>query len=183
MSSVFTEYVLLLCRADETTVPPVPLFGIFLTQHFSFSNIHIYVYFSKTITFPECEQKFLADCLEILNQELYQLELDAEIVVHEKRNIDQSGYNKVVIVTDLSATSVQGGDNDGKVLYPFLWDDAISGPHMIGVDGKFDCLNVSPQDCCNIIKTSTPNPDTKGNYIDCHFMVEWEIQRDRIVSS
>ena len=127
----------------------------------------------QTITFPECEDHYLADCLEILNQELYQLQLDAEIVVHEKRNIDQSGYNKVVIVTDLSATSVQGGDNDGKVLYPFLWDDAISGPHMIGVDGKFDCLNVSPQDCCNIIKASATNPDTKGNYIDCHFFVPY----------
>jgi hypothetical protein len=97
--SFLQSMLLLLYRVDETTVPPVLSPLLLFSHSFSFSNIHTYISL-QTITFPECEGHFLADCLEILNQELYQLQLDAEIVVHEKRNIDQSGYNKVVIVTD-----------------------------------------------------------------------------------
>jgi len=128
--------------------------------------------YDATITFPECVEKFLEDCLVILNQELVALQLDAEIVTHEKRNIDQEGYNKVVIVTDLTGERVVGR-GEGYAWYPFFWNDVLQGPHMIGVDGKFDCNGKTPEECCQYIKDTTPNPDTKGNYIDCHIFVPY----------
>jgi hypothetical protein len=116
----------------------------------------------------------LDDCLEILNQELIQLQLDAEIVIHAKRNIYQDGYNKVVIITDMTGETVMGRNNDHKAWYPFYWDDAVIGyPYMIGVDGKFDCTGKTPEECCQNIKASTPNPDRKGHYIDCHIFVPY----------
>ena len=47
-----------------------------------------------------------------------ELQMTAGIVIHEKRNADQGGYNKVVIVTDLTASLVKGRLSDGQVSYP-----------------------------------------------------------------
>lgn len=66
------------------------------------------------------------------------LEMSCEVVIREKRSPDQPGYNKVVIVTDLTASNVLGRNNDGKVSYPFMWDDAKTGLRTLGVDGKWD---------------------------------------------
>ena len=74
------------------------------------------------------------------------------MVVHEKRNGDQEGYNKVVIVTNELADRVVGRNGDGIVTYPFLWNDAQSGPRALGVDGKWNCHDKSPEHCCNEIK-------------------------------
>ncbi|KAL7547604.1 hypothetical protein ACHAWF_010886 [Thalassiosira exigua] len=128
--------------------------------------------FDATIRFPECNGKYLDDCLQILNEELAALQMDCDIVVHEKRNRDQEGYNKVVIVTDLTATHVRGRFNDGVVHYPFLWDDAVEGyARTLGVDGKWDCLALSPEECCSIVLASAPHPDAKGNALQCHIFV------------
>ena len=94
-----------------------------------------------------------------------------EVVVHEKRNINQDGYNKVVIVANEDATRVTGRIGDGIVSYPFTWDDAVLGTRVLGVDGKWNCRDMSPTDCCENIKESSKNPDTKGNYIECHIFV------------
>ena len=105
---------------------------------------------------------------------MLELQLSAEIVLHEKRNSDQDGYNKVVIVTNLAATQVKGRGNDGIVNYPFLWNDAVTNfPHMLGMDGKWDCHGMTPEDCCAKIKADAPNVDTKGNYIMCHIFVPY----------
>ena len=94
-----------------------------------------------------------------------------EVVVHEKRNINQDGYNKVVIVSNENANRVTGRTGDGIVSYPFTWDDAVLGSRVLGVDGKWNCRDMSPTDCCENIKESSKNPDTKGNYIECHIFV------------
>ena len=48
------------------------------------------------ITFPECIEKLFEDCLDIVNSDLTNLGLSTvELVLHEKRNINQDGYNKV----------------------------------------------------------------------------------------
>lgn len=129
--------------------------------------------YDATITFPECRDKLLEDCLEILSNEMAELQMTADIVIHEKRNADQSGYNKVVIVSDLTASLVKGRLADGQVSYPFMWDDSLSGPRMLGVDGKWDCYGKSPDDCCQLIKASVPNADTRGNHLECHFFVPY----------
>ena len=36
------------------------------------------------------------------------------------------------------------------VTYPFLWDDSVSGPRMLGVDGKWNCLGLTPEKCSMI---------------------------------
>lgn len=54
-----------------------------------------------------------------------------------------------------------------------MWDDSLSGPRMLGVDGKWDCYGKSPDDCCQLIKASVPNADTRGNNIECHFFVPY----------
>lgn len=124
------------------------------------------------ISFPECVEKKFEDCLDIINADLQNLGLSTvEIVVHEKRNINQEGYNKVVIVTNDNADKVSGRAGDGIVTYPFTWDDAVLGTRVLGVDGKWNCLDVSPQDCCDTIKASAKNVDTRGNFIECHFFV------------
>lgn len=99
-------------------------------------------------------------------------------VIHEKRNLNQAGYNKVVIITDLSAELVTGKNHDGKVTYPFFWEEvdpatSVISPRMVGVDGKFDCLHLSPEACCAKIQEEVPLPDAKGNYLQCHIFVPY----------
>ena len=49
------------------------------------------------------------DCLELINDDIANIGLGTiEVVVHEKRNADQEGYNKVVIVTNELADRVVG---------------------------------------------------------------------------
>jgi hypothetical protein len=126
--------------------------------------------YEATIMFPECRELFLEDCLQLISNELAALQMSAEVIIHEKRSADQPGYNKVVIVTDLSAEVVKGRNNDGIVSYPFMWETA-SGTQSLGVDGKFDCKNKSPEECCTYIQHFAPEPDIKGNYLQCHIFV------------
>jgi len=113
----------------------------------------------------------------------------AEYVIHEKRTQDQAGYNKVVIITDMSAQFVSGRLHDGIVEYPWAWQELtydengnalrdennnlIGSPRMLGTegDGKWNCHNQSPEQCCQMIKDSAPIMDTRGNYIQCHIFV------------
>lgn len=128
--------------------------------------------FLMTLTFPECEERLLSHCLGILNKQLLELERECEFVIHEKRTVDQDGYNKVVIITDMTASFVKGRQGDGIVEYPFLWDDPATGaPHKLGVDGKWDCRGLTLDECCGIIKQSAPNPDRRGNMLMCHIFV------------
>jgi hypothetical protein len=124
------------------------------------------------VTFPECEHRLFADCLRIINDDLKKLELGSiEFVVHEKRNANQEGYNKVVIITNPEADQVDGRLHDGIVSYPFMWDDYLEGPHLLSVDGKWNCQGITPEECCQAVKESAPNPDSKGNNIECHIFV------------
>ncbi|KAL7542848.1 hypothetical protein ACHAXR_012946 [Thalassiosira sp. AJA248-18] len=128
--------------------------------------------YETMITFPECVGQLHEDCLEIINGELASLGLSTiEVVTREKRNADQEGYNKVVIITNELADRVDGRSGDGFVTYPFMWNDSQQGQRMLGVDGKWNCLNFSPEDCCNSIKESVPHPDIHGNEIECHIFV------------
>jgi len=112
---------------------------------------------------------FLVDCLAIINSQISSLGLATlETVVHEKRNLSQEGYNKVVIVTNEMADKVVGRGKDGIVSYPFMWDDALTGSRLLS---PWNCVNITPEDCCLMIKQSVPNKDTKDNYIECHIFV------------
>ncbi|KAL3775567.1 hypothetical protein ACHAW5_001586 [Stephanodiscus triporus] len=99
-------------------------------------RLMLLVVFEVAISFPECVEMFLQDCLDTINSQVQSLGLATiETVVHEKRNLSQPGYNKVVIITDKPAERVMGQAGDGIVTYPFLWDDAVSGLKSLGVDG------------------------------------------------
>lgn len=130
--------------------------------------------YQTLITFPECLQMLFQDCLEVINNDIANIGLGTiEVVVHEKRNGDQEGYNKVVIVTNELADRVVGRNGDGIVTYPFLWNDSQTGPRALGVDGKWNCHDKSPEHCCDEIKEGAPNPDKNGNYIECHMFVPY----------
>mmetsp|Transcript_31900 Transcript_31900/g.67069 ORF Transcript_31900/g.67069 Transcript_31900/m.67069 type:complete len:331 (+) Transcript_31900:123-1115(+) len=130
--------------------------------------------YATTISFPECKERFLEDCLDIIREQVIDLGIDAEFTIHEKRGMHQENYNKVVLVTDMTATYVKGRNNDGIVSYPFPWDDAVTQvPRLLGVDGRWDCHAQTPEDCCALIQSSEPNPDTKGNFIQCHIFVPY----------
>lgn len=125
-----------------------------------------------TITFPECNERLLEHCLAIISAQMEELQLDAEFVIHRKRDPYIEGYNKVVLVTDMTASYVKGRNEDGVVTYPFPWNDAITQvPRMLGLNGSWDCHSQTPEDCCAMIKASVPNPDTNGNYIECHVFI------------
>ncbi|KAL3810842.1 hypothetical protein ACHAXA_007497 [Cyclostephanos tholiformis] len=127
--------------------------------------------FEVAITFPECLEMFLQDCLDTINNQASAVGVATfEVIVHEKRNIDQPGYNKVVIITNSMADRVMGRAGDGIVTYPFLWEDS-NGWKSLGVDGKWNCATKTPEECCQDIKDSAPTPDMKGNYIECHIFV------------
>lgn len=104
--------------------------------------------------------------------EYTQLEKTPAYVIHEKRNPSQEGYNKVVIVTDLTASFVKGQKQDGIVSYPFYWDDGVQ-QRLLGVDGKWDCRDMTPDECCAFIQESVPDPDVHGNYLQCHIFVPY----------
>jgi len=130
--------------------------------------------FETAVTFPECVDQFLQDCLNMINGQVQSLGLATiETVVHEKRNLSQPGYNKVVIVTNKKADRVEGQAKDGIVTYPFLWDDALTGLKSLGVDGKWNCESITPEECCQDIKESAPTVDKRGNYVECHIFVPW----------
>ena len=126
------------------------------------------------VTFPECEHTTFDDCLAIINSQIASLGLSTiEVVVHEKRNADQEGYNKVVLIMNELADRVLGQASDGIVTYPFQWDDKFLGKRTLGVDGQWNCQFMSAEECCEQIKSSVPNPDKKGNYIECHIFVPY----------
>lgn len=128
--------------------------------------------YETMVTFPECVEKLLEVCLAIINEEIASLGLSTvEVVVHEKRNANQEGYNKVVIVTNSLADRVKGRAGDGIVNYPFLWFDSQVGQRSLGVDGKWNCQEYTPDDCCASIKQSVPHADIQGNDIECHIFV------------
>ena len=107
------------------------------------------------ITFPECLGKLFKDCLDEINEQIAAIGLSTiEVVVHEKRNANQEGYNKVVLITNELADRIKGRTGDGIVTYPFLWNDIVSGPRMLGVDGKWNCHDITPEKCCDDIKAS-----------------------------
>jgi hypothetical protein len=91
----------------------------------------------------------------VLGHQVATIDLGTLVIdVHKKRNLDQPGYNKVVINTNELADCVKGQDGDGIVTYLFLWDDAVIGLKSLGVDGKWSCVDSTPEDCCLLIKHS-----------------------------
>ena len=133
--------------------------------------------YETLITFPECVEQLLETCLSIINSEIGNLGLSTiETVIHPKRNENQEGYNKVVIITNMLADLVMGKDGNGYVEYPFLWNEKAAEnapvtPKRLGVEGKWACAGMSPDDCCQSIKDTAKNPDAKGKYIECHIFV------------
>jgi len=128
------------------------------------------------VSFPQCVQHYINHCIAMINRELRRLGLSTvDMVVHEKRSElpDQEGYNKVVIITNELADRVVGRDGDGKVTYPYLWNDKVFGNIMLGDDGngEWDCRDKSPNQCCTQVTDSVPNPDKRNNTIACHIFV------------
>jgi len=65
--------------------------------------------YETMITFPECLGLIFQECLDTINTQIADIGLSTiEVVVHEKRNADQEGYNKVVVVTNELADRVVG---------------------------------------------------------------------------
>lgn len=127
--------------------------------------------YETMITFPECIERLLEECLDLINADIGRLGLSTiEVVVHDKRNANQEGYNKVVIITNDLADKVKGRAGDGIVSYPFLWDDPAQGPRTLGVDGKWNCHDLTPEACCNNVKLGV-SQDTRGKDIECHIFV------------
>merc|ERR1719174_1582569 len=92
--------------------------------------------YEMMVSFPDCIEKLFEECLSIINGDLENLGLSTiEVVVREKRNANQDGYNKVVIITNELADRVKGRAGDGIVNYPFLWQDEGLGQRVLGVDG------------------------------------------------
>ena len=107
------------------------------------------------VTFPECVEELFEVCLDIINNEIANLGLSTiEVVIREKRNQAQVGYNKVVIITNELADRVKGRTGNGIVIYPFLWYDEEFGQRTLGVDGKWNCHDYTPEDCCEMIRGS-----------------------------
>ena len=130
--------------------------------------------YETMITFPECLGLIFQECLDAINSQIADIGLSTiEVVVHEKRNADQEGYNKVVLIMNELADRVIGKADDGIVTYPFQWDDKLLGKRTIGVDGQWNCQFMSAEACCEQIKSSVPNPDKKENYIECHIFVPY----------
>ena len=125
---------------------------------------------------------FVADCMNMIDGQVSSLGLASiEKVVHEKRNLNQNNYNKVVIITNDLADRVKGQAGDGIVSYPFLWNDQDKGLKQLGVDGKWNCVDLTPEDCCLAIKESVypgksfneRRPDNRGKFIECHIFVPY----------
>lgn len=134
--------------------------------------------FSQTIQFPECLHLYLEDCLETLEEQVTELQMDYDQVdklIHSKRDPENDpGYNKVVIITNLDGSLVTGKNHDGIVEYPWQWDEGgEGGKRWLGVDGKWDCNQKTPEDCCVDIQDSVPKPDVRGYYIQCHIFVPY----------
>jgi len=123
-------------------------------------------------TFPQCVERLLDDCRGLINRDLRKLRLGTvEMVIHEKRNHHQANYNKVVIVANELADRVVGRTGDGIVTYPYNWDDSLLGERALGVDGKWNCLTITPAECCTLIQDSAPNVDVQGNNLLCHIFI------------
>lgn len=128
--------------------------------------------YSTMINFPECVERLFKHCLAIINRELASLGLTTiEVIVYEKRTPTDEGYQNVVIITNMLADRVLGRAGDGIVTYPYIWNDAQMGPRTVGVDGKWNCLSFTPEDCCRVIKEGVPNPDVRGRSFGCHIFV------------
>lgn len=128
--------------------------------------------YQTMINFPECLERFFKDCLAIINRELGSLGLTTlEVVVYNKRSPVDEGYQNVVIVTNELADRVLGRAGDGIVSYPYTWNDAEVGPRIVGVDGKWNCLSFTPEQCCRIIQAGVPNPDVRGRNLGCHIFI------------
>jgi len=144
--------------------------------------------YSTAITFPECIEKFLNHCVALINRDLRKLGMDTiDMIIHEKRSLtpDQEGYNKVVIITNELGDRVTGRLGDGIVSYPYIWNDVETGPRQLGVDGKWNCLGLTPDQCCSQITESCPNIDRRNNTIACHIFVPYggvrEKRDDRVI--
>lgn len=167
------------CRLGSEAVALFQFYLILTQTIFVRLCLLYYIKIKQTISFPECKELFLEDCLAVISTEMINLGmLNYTEVIHEKRNLNQAGYNKVVIITDLSAELVTGKNHDGKVTFPFFWEEvdpatSVMSPRMVGVDGKFDCLHLSPEACCAKIQEEVPLPDAKGNYLQCHIFVPY----------
>lgn len=128
--------------------------------------------YEMMVTFPECVNQLISICINLIESELSDLGLsEVEIITNLKRNETLPGYHKVVIVTNELADRVAGRAGDGMVEYPFRWNDAVLGPITLGVDGKWNCMLKTPDECCQRIKDSVDNPDVNGNEIDCHIFI------------
>mmetsp|Transcript_38548 Transcript_38548/g.82247 ORF Transcript_38548/g.82247 Transcript_38548/m.82247 type:complete len:324 (-) Transcript_38548:361-1332(-) len=128
--------------------------------------------YETMVTFPECVERLFDHCVGLINRDLRKLGLNTvEMIVREKRNHNQESYNKVVIVTNELGDRVLGRSGDGIVEYPYLWNDAEQGERKLGVDGKWNCLNKTPEECCTDVKSSAPHPDENGKNIECHIFV------------
>ena len=127
----------------------------------------------QTVEFEECVGLPIADC-----QNLIQAQVDANPAIFEGRTSlsyevqhvrtgqEEGSYNLVGLRTNPEETHVVGVLGDGMVFYPWQWCTADDCYDV----GPWDCDVGTPltvEQCCTYIKSTVPEIDVNGNYLDC----------------
>ena len=86
-------------------------------------------------------------CIGQINRDMRKLGLNRiKIKVHKKRKHIDEGYNKVVVITNLAGTLVEGRDGSGTVTHPYMWDDAVLGEEReLNVANTWNCYGKTPR--------------------------------------
>jgi len=131
--------------------------------------------FETHIDFPECVGKTMEVCEAIIQAEAAKTPelFGGEAIVFDvryKRQRTDDDYNLVVLRMDEDHDHVAGTNGDGLVDYPWTWRTLVDGVWEDVEIGPWDCDLGTPLtavQCCDFIKSSVPNPDDQGNYLDC----------------
>jgi len=123
--------------------------------------------------FEDCVGKTVEECQTIIdttvlaNPEEFNNQTSLIMDLRKIREQLDISYYKVVLRTNIQGTEVTGILDDGVVYYPWPW--VVNGqPNSIG---PWDCaqggVNMSPQQCCEMIQEDVTLPDDNGNYLAC----------------
>lgn len=106
-----------------------------------------------TTSFPACEDMPIPVCEQIIRKGLRELGLPWKrfrLEKRPKRDEGDEGFNKVVILTDLLAEFVAEDPT-----YPYEWH-GTEGSRAIG---PWNCVGLTPEACCDLIKQDVQDPD------------------------
>jgi len=126
------------------------------------------------IEFDECVRMQLEDCRFFIQEQVRENPVLFEgrtpyYSVRHVRSADDPNYNLVALRTNLEETHVVGVEGDGMVYYHWDWCPTDDVCYPIG---PWDCdIGTTPltvEQCCDMIKSSVPDPDKNGKTLECH---------------